>query len=65
MEGGHGTGFLWLAGDTLYLITTWHNVTVWDPVRDRALDEKKAFGPDCVQFEIGLEKDAGEEADRS
>lgn len=42
------TGFYWKNDDRLFLVTNWHNVTGWDPLRDQALDAKTGFIPTHV-----------------
>jgi hypothetical protein len=42
-----------------YLITNWHNVCAWDPVRDKALSER-AFTPNRFDFVIELRQDLGD-----
>src|SRR6266545_1343455 len=57
--GAQATAFFWTNDGIVYVITNWHNVTAWDPIKDRALSEI-AFTPTCLDFSIELARDAGE-----
>jgi hypothetical protein len=57
--GGVGTGFFWQIENALWLITTWHNVTGWDPVRDQALS-RLGFTPTHVEFAMFRKKIDGD-----
>ena len=37
-----GSGFFWAADQIFYLITNWHNVTGWDPVKNESLSSTGA-----------------------
>ncbi len=47
------TGFLWRDNNALYLITNWHIVTGWDPLRDQPLSPT-GFVPTHVEFDFVL-----------
>lgn len=46
------SGFYWKHDNRLYLVTNWHNVTGWDPLRDQALDGPTAFTPTHVDVSL-------------
>jgi hypothetical protein len=52
------TGCLWKADGVHFLITNWHNVTGWDPVRDCALDAS-GFTPNFVETLLLVEHPKG------
>jgi hypothetical protein len=59
LRGGHASGFFWESDGDIYLITNWHNVCAWDPIRNRALSEN-AFTPDCIELIVELGYDVGD-----
>ena len=52
IAGSSGTGFFWLHDDAVFLITAWHVVTGWDPVREKSLSPKTAFHPTHLEIPI-------------
>lgn len=44
------SGFYWRHDGRIFLVTNWHNVTGWDPIRNKALDEKTGFVPTHVDL---------------
>jgi hypothetical protein len=59
LRGGHASGFFWEFDGDIYLITNWHNVCAWDPIRNRALSEC-AFTPNCIELTVELGQDVGD-----
>lgn len=62
IEHSHCTGFLWQHGKDRYLITNWHCVTGWHPIKDRPLNDM-AFEPELLRVPIMFEGEAREDVE--